>query len=110
MENLKQYEDLIPTIKQVIYSCLAPLRNEQLNYNEDVACEEILLFIFKEKPVIADHDRYEWLAKLQSRASMLAQGWKINCGNQLQLRDDTLDSITNYIQATYGINRSRYVA
>ena len=79
MKNLQKYEDLLPSLKQVIFRCLEASGNERFNFDDQVICDEILRFIFRDKPHISDHDRYEWLASLQSKAAMVAQGWKINC-------------------------------
>lgn len=103
MSKLDKYEDLIPTIQQVILSSLEPENGERFNFDEMVICEEVLNFIFKDEPTISDHDRYEWLSILQSKAHMVAQAWKINYAASVKFKDESRNSIVSYLQATYGI-------
>ena len=103
MSKLSKYEDLIPTIEQVILTCLKPENGERYNFDDSVVCNEILHFIFKDDPQISDHDRYEWLSTLQSKAHMVAQAWKINCAKNVKFRDESRGSIVSYLQATYGV-------
>lgn len=110
MENLSKYQDMLPGIRQIIKNSLTPLNGERYNFDENVVENEILLFIFRDSPNIQDHDRYEWLSRLQSKASLIAQGWKINYASGVKYKDETLNSIAGYIKATYGVERERYAA
>ncbi|MCM8527113.1 MAG: hypothetical protein NE327_11395 [Lentisphaeraceae bacterium] len=102
MKDLEQYEDLIPAIRQVIYTSLEPDNGKRYNFDDRVVCDEIIRFIFKDKPAILDHDRYEWLSRLQSKAHMIAQAWMINYADAVKFRDESRSSILSYLQATYG--------
>lgn len=110
MSNLNEYQDLIPSLKQVIFQCLEPQQDERFNFDDRLICDEIIRFIFRNKPLISDNDRYEWLSMLQTKASMIAQGWKINCAANVRFRDESMASISAYLHATYGVPHSRYAA
>ena len=110
IDSLAEYKDLLPTLKETISNILSSDSDERTYFNEQVIADEILIYVFRDRPIISDSNRYEWMHQLNAKVSIISQGWKLNCGNDVAHSDETFDSIVDYIEMTYGTHRRQYAA
>ena len=110
IDSLAEYEDMLPTLKQTIENILTSRSGKRMYFNEQIVANEILIYVFRDRPTITDSNRYEWMHQLNAKVSIIAQGWKLNYAKDVAHSDDTFDSIVDYIEMTYGIHRRQYAA
>jgi hypothetical protein len=109
-ETLYEYKDLLPIVTETIENILRSNFGERYFFREKTIVDEILMFLFRERPIITDMNRYEWVYQLNAKASIIAQGWMINCASEVEHYEDTFDNIVDYIEMTYGTHRREYAA
>jgi hypothetical protein len=100
--HLDNYKDMIPVLVESIYSSLNSIQQSRKMYDENVVAEEIINFLFISRPTIHDGNRYEWMHQLSGKASLIAQGWKLNYGKNIEFYEQTQESILSYLEKTYG--------
>ncbi|MGE0268667.1 MAG: hypothetical protein AB7S78_09475 [Candidatus Omnitrophota bacterium] len=52
---------------------------------------------------VTEMNRFEFHYRLLGKAVAVAQGWKINCVEEVKMPSQTAQSITQYINNTYGL-------
>jgi hypothetical protein len=67
-----------------------------------VAKKTIIAYVLPEKIEANDANRYELYYSLLGKSVAIAQGWKINCADDLVNPGETADNLRKYIEQTYG--------
>ena len=52
---------------------------------------------------VTENNRFEFHYRLLGKAVAIAQGWKINCVEQIKVPSETAANIKQYIENTYGV-------